>query len=206
MSELTAGSSDVARLPLVPSNPLPLRTRMTAARQYHDGQVELREAGGPVTRVDLGPFGTGPAIVFVMSPAGVRDVLSRNNDWCDRTVVHREMRQLMGTNLVDLPNLPWRSRKRTLQPVFTRQHVSTFGHHMTEVAEMVAREWREGSVIDLDVEARRLTMRVLCRSVLGTDLDARSEALGEPLNVALAYVADRGMQDRHCRTSTSAAI
>ena len=194
MSELMAGSSGVAGLPLVPANPLPLRQRLIAARQYHTGQVTLREAGGSVTRVMLGPFGFGPSIVFVMSPAGARDVLSRNNEWCDRTPVHHEMRQLMGDNLADLPNAPWRSRKRTLQPVFTRQRVSSFGQHMAEAAEAVAREWGEDATVDLDAEARRLTMRVLGRSVLGMDLDARAESLAVPLNVALAYVADRGIR------------
>jgi len=192
MSELIAGSSDVAGLPLVPPNPLPLRQRMTATRQYHAGQVQLREAGGPVTRVVLGPSNFGPSIVFVMSPAGARDVLARNNEWCDRTLVHHEMRQLMGDNLANLPNVPWRSRKRTLQPVFTRQHVSTFGHHMADAAETVAREWGVAANVDLDAEARRLTMRVLGRSVLGMELGGRAEALADSLSVALAYVVDRG--------------
>ena len=185
---------DVSSLPVVPRNRLPVRQQLTAARQYHVGQVLLREAGGAVTRVPLGPRWLSPAIVFVMSPTGARDVLARNNEWCDRTLVHRELQRLLGDNLADLPNAPWRSRKRTLQPVFTRQQVSTFGAHMSEASAMIARGWPDGADIDLDIEARRLTMRVLGRSVLGLDLDERADALAEPLNVALAYVADRGVR------------
>jgi cytochrome P450 len=185
---------DVSSLPVVPRNRLPVRQQLTAARQYHVGQVLLREAGGAVTRVPLGPRWLSPAIVFVMSPTGARDVLARNNEWCDRTLVHRELQRLLGDNLADLPNAPWRSRKRTLQPVFTRQQVSTFGGHMSEASAMIARGWPDGADIDLDIEARRLTMRVLGRSVLGLDLDERADALAEPLNVALAYVADRGVR------------
>jgi hypothetical protein len=65
---------------------------------------------------------------------------------------------------------------------------------MVEAAETIAHEWGQNATVDLDTEARRLTMRVLGRSVLGMDLDTRAEALGEPLNIALAYVADRGMR------------
>lgn len=191
MSEAGAETVAVGELPLVPANPLPLRQRATAARQYHDGQVMLREAGGPVTRVELGPG--APAIVFVMSPSGARDVLSRNDGSADRTLVHQEMRKLMGDNLADLPNTLWRSRKRTLQPVFTRPNVAKFGHHMAEAAEAIADEWGEGAAVDLDHEARKLTMRILGRSVLGMELGSRAESLGEPLNIALGYVADRGM-------------
>jgi cytochrome P450 len=191
MSEEVAESVDVSRLPLVPANPLPLRQRATAARHYHDGQVTLREAGGPLTRITLGPG--APALVFVMSPAGARDVLARHHDSLDRTPVHHEMRRLTGDNLADLPNAPWRARKLTLQPVFSRPSVATFGHHMAEAAETIARDWGEAATVDLDVEARKLTMRVLGRSVLGMDLDTRAEALAGPLNVALRYIADRGM-------------
>jgi len=65
---------------------------------------------------------------------------------------------------------------------------------MVEAAETIAHEWGQNATVDLDTEARRLTMRVLGRSVLGMDLDTRAEALAEPLNIALAYVADRGMR------------
>jgi cytochrome P450 len=193
-TDIDATETDVSRLPLVPRNPLPLRQQMNAARQNHFGQVSLREAGGAVTRLALGPRWLAPPIVFVMSPTGAHDVLARRNESCDRTLVHHEIRRLLGDNLADLPNTLWRSRKRTLQPVFSRQHVSTFGGHMSEAAAMIARSWGEGANIDLDTEARRLTMRVLGRSVLGIDLDERAEALAEPLNVALAYAADRGMR------------
>jgi cytochrome P450 len=186
-----ATETDVGRLPLVPRNPLPIRQQLTAARQNHFGQELLRQAGGAVTRIALGP---SPPIIFVMTPTGARDVLARHNDACDRTLVHHEIRRLLGDNLADLPNALWRSRKRTLQPVFSRQHVTNFAGHMSEAAGLIAQGWGEGAEVDLDAEARRLTMRVLGRSVLGMDLDERAEALADPLNVVLSYVADRGMR------------
>jgi cytochrome P450 len=189
---VTTDENDVASLPLVPANPLPFKQRLTEIRKTHSCQVTFREAGGQVTRVTLGPRWLAPPIVWVMSPAGARDVLGRKDDACDRTAVHREMRLLMGDNLADLPNAPWLSRKRTLQPLFTKQYVRRFGEHMAGAAAMIADGWRDGAEVDLDAESRRLTMRALGRSVLGTDLDERSHAVAEPLNVALSYVADRG--------------
>ena len=112
---------EVGSLPLVPRNPLPFRQQMKAIREYHIGQELLRDSGGPVTRVTLGPKWLNGPIIWVTSPTGARDVLGRKDDACDRTAVHREMRHLMGDNLVDLPNTPWLSRKRTLQPLFTKQ-------------------------------------------------------------------------------------
>ena len=184
---------DVASLPLVPRNPLPFRQQMKAIREYHIGQELLRDSGGPVTRVTLGPKWLNGPIIWVTSPTGARDVLGRKDDACDRTAVHREMRHLMGDNLVDLPNTPWLSRKRTLQPLFTKQRVRSFSGHMAEAATMVAERWRDSDeVVDLDAEARRLTMWALGSSILGTNLDGRADALAEPLRTALSHIADRG--------------
>jgi cytochrome P450 len=189
---VTTDEKDIASLPLVPANPLPFKQRLAEIRKTHSCQVTFRESGGQVTRVTLAPRWFAPPIVWVMSPTGARDVLGRKDDACDRTAVHREMRLLMGDNLADLPNAPWLSRKRTLQPLFTKQYVRRFGDHMAEAAAMVADGWRDGAEVDLDADSRRLTMRALGRSVLGTDLDERSHALSEPLKIALAHVADRG--------------
>lgn len=168
--------------------------RMKAVREYHVGQELLRESGGSVTRVPLGPDRFALSIVFAMSPTGARDVLARNHDFCDRTEVHRQLRLVLGDNLAGLPNKPWLPRKRTLQPVFTKARVRTFGAHMSQAATMVAQGWGDDAQIDLDAQARMLTMRVLGRSVLGVDLDQHAESLSEPLDVALRYVADRGMR------------
>ncbi|MHA4854455.1 cytochrome P450 [Rhodococcus sp. MSC1_016] len=187
-------AGDVGSLPLAPRNPLPFRQRLKAVREYHIGQELLRETGGPVSRVTLGPKWLNEPIVWVTSPMGARDVLGRKDTACDRTAVHREMRHLMGDNIVDLPNEPWLSRKRTLQPLFTKQRVRTFGGHMSQAAAMVADGWGDNAEVDLDAECRRLTMRALGRSVLGTDLDKRADAFAEPLRIALSHIADRGMR------------
>ena len=190
----SVSGKDIHSLPLVPRNPLPFQQRLKAARSFHEGQVLFREAGGSVSRVVLGPRWLAPPMIYVMSPNGARDVLARHHEWCERTAVHREVRQLLGDNLADLPNKLWISRKRTLQPVFTKQHVRSFGGHMAQTTTLIAEGWGHDTEIDLDLEARRLTMRVLGRSVLGVDLDERADALAQPLNVALAYAADRGVR------------
>lgn len=66
-------------LPLVPTTPLPYRTRFKAARSFTDGQIAVHQAGGPVTRNVLGPKWLTPPLVFVASPQAVHDVLARTD-------------------------------------------------------------------------------------------------------------------------------
>jgi CubicO group peptidase (beta-lactamase class C family) len=48
-------SADVATLPLAPKNPLPYRHQLRAVRSLIDGFQQLLDAGGPVSRLVLGP-------------------------------------------------------------------------------------------------------------------------------------------------------
>ena len=189
----TLDGADLRALPLAPMNPLPRTTQMRAVRTFHTGVETLRDAGGYVTRVVLAPKWLMPPVVIVTSPQGAHDVLGRTGAHIEKTLIHEEVRHLLGPNLFDLTNEPWLPRRRALQPVFTKQHVRAFAGHMSEAAEGVAAGWRDRTAVDLDTECRKLTLQALGRSVLGLDLDERSEDIGEQLRIALAYATDRAL-------------
>jgi cytochrome P450 len=180
-------------LPVAPRNPLPLKQQLTAIRIFHTGCETLRDAGGPVTRIEAGPRWLVPEIVVVTSPQGAHDVLGRSDAIVERTRVHGEMRSLIGANLFDVMHDEWLPKRRQLQPLFTKKRVQGYGGQMSHAADSVAEGWRPGTEIDLDAECRKLTLRALGSSVLGLDLDAESDRIGEPLRVMVAHVADRGV-------------
>ncbi len=193
--ERSAGTLDANPAP--PRNPLPLRRQLAVIRTFNSGPQVLRDAGGPVTRLRLGPRWLVPAVVVATSPRAARDILGRSPEEMERTSIHDEMRHLLGPNLFDMRYRNWQPRRRALQPVFTKQHVQRFGGHMAEVAEALARRWPDGARIDLDAESRRLTLGALGRSVLGLDLQSRTDAVADPVRTAITYVADRGASPFH---------
>jgi cytochrome P450 len=179
-------------LPPPPVNPMPFRQRVEALKEFSTGTERLRDAGGPVTFFTVGPRWLMPPMVLATSPGAIRDILSTKDDSVDKTTpVFDQMRRIIGANLAVLPHEPWKSRKRTLQPVFTKQRVSEFGGHMAQAAKSVREGWPDEAEIDLDAECRTLTLRALGRSVLGLDLEQRVDDVAEPLRVALTYAIRR---------------
>jgi cytochrome P450 len=194
----THETTDISALPLAPENPLPYREKMHALRNFHTGFEQLRDAGGPVTRIELGPKWLMPPMVVVTSPRGGHDMIGRRDAFVDKTAsVHLEVRKLMGGNLFSLPHAEWLPRRRSLQHVFTKKHVVEFGGHMADAARTICDSWDNCAQIDLDSQCRLLTLRALGRSVLGLDLDECSEQIAQPLQVAMSYVADRAMNPFH---------
>ena len=184
MSQTITEATDVSALPLAPRNPLPIGQLVKAVRNLDAGQEVIRDAGGPVTRVQFGPKWMFPPLVAVFSPDGIRDVLGRNDAFSERCIVHEEVQHTAGDSLFVLPNEQWRPRKRALQPVFTKQNVRCFGGQMSRAAQMFVDRWRDGGDVDLDMECRRLTMQSLGRSVLGIDLKESADVIAEHMHVA----------------------
>src|SRR5882757_10766452 len=111
----TEQTSAVDSLPLPPQNPLPFRQQLRAIRQFHTGCEVLRDAGGPVTRLKLGPKWLMPRIVVATSPQAGHDILGVSDAITERTQMHAEMRSLIGANLFDVPHDEWLPRRRILQ-------------------------------------------------------------------------------------------
>jgi cytochrome P450 len=194
VNRTTSHATGVRALPLVPKNPLPIRQLLKAVRHLDKGQELIRDGGGAISRLQVGPKWLFPPLVAVFSPEAIRDVLGRNDALSERCIVHEEVKHMAGDSLFVLPNEQWRPRKRALQPVFTRQNVRQFGGHMSKAAEAFVDRWRDGGEVDLDVECRRLTMQSLGRSVLGLDLNERAEVIAEHMHVASSYTADRALR------------
>lgn len=68
-------SPPLTELPLAPRNTLPCREQIRCLRSFIDGMQRLRDVGGPVTRIVLGPRWLVPPALLVTSPQGAHDVL-----------------------------------------------------------------------------------------------------------------------------------
>src|SRR5271163_82115 len=188
--------ADVTTLPLAPKNPLPYWRRLVAIRQFDTGPELLRESGGPVTRIVLGPKWMMPPLAFVSSPQGAHDVLARTDAFAERaaTSVALELRRLVGDNLLVMPHREWLPRRRALQPIFTKHHVPRFAGHMAEVAEQLADRWALGATVDLDADCRAMTLGALGHSILATDLADRTQVVGAALRAGGKWAADRALR------------
>jgi cytochrome P450 len=174
---------------------MPLIARVKALRRLHTGPEEIRDAGGPVTLVRLGPRRLVAPMAVITSPQGAHDVLGGSDGSFDKEMItFVEARKWFGNNLFNITHEPWVSRRRTMQPLFTKKHVAIYAGRMADIAQTSAATWARAGSIDLDKETRRLTMRVLGQSLFGLDLGAQAEELGPPLNRAVQFVTDRSLQ------------
>ncbi|WP_071286465.1 cytochrome P450 [Mycolicibacterium llatzerense] len=190
---MSTDATDVGRLPPAPDVPLSLRERIAAIQVAHSGCEIFRDAGGPVTTVRIAPKWMMPPIVAVTSPQGARDVLTATYPAVDRDFPFMtEQQKLNGGSLLNFSHREWVGRRRMLQPVFTTARIAELNGQMYDIAADAATSWRDGSEIDLDQESRRITMRVLGRTIMGFEPGSYTDELVDPLRRISKYIADRG--------------
>ena len=192
-----SGSCDgpaVDEIPVAPDVPMGYLERLRAVRTFHTGMEQVRDAGGRVSMVCLGPRWLVPTFAVVTSPQGAHDVLAASDGAFDKEmVVHGENRTL-GDNLFNFNHQRWLPRRRTIQPIFTKRQVAGYGGHMAEVADAAVDQLIESGTVDLDAAMRRMTLQVLGRSVLGVDLGERAEEIRPSIVRLLKWNTSRALR------------
>ncbi len=177
--------------PMAPEAPFRVREKLAALRVFHTGPGDVARAAGPVALLTFRPRWLIPRYAVITSPQGARDVLGRSDGAFDKQHIMHRQTQAFGRNVFNLPHDPWLGRRRLLQPLFTPRHVAGFAGHMAAAAGALTEEWIDRGTVDLDEQTRRLTLRVLGRSVFGLDLGEQAEFLGPHLRVLLRWITAR---------------
>ena len=117
-------------------------------------------------------------VAVVSEPAAIRRVLFDNcenyqKDWLQRRVLSAG---LIGGRLT-AEGQNWRMQRRALAPLFARKTVMNFSTAMLDVANGLAERLalREGEVVDIAVEATRVTLEVLERTIFSDGLGRAPE-------------------------------
>ena len=117
-------------------------------------------------------------VAVVNDPAAIRRVLFDNcenyrKDWLQRRVLSAG---LIG-GLLTAEGQNWRTQRRALAPLFARKMVMNFSAAMVEVANALVERLaqREGEVVDFSIEATRVTLEVLERTIFSDGLGRAPE-------------------------------
>lgn len=117
-------------------------------------------------------------VAVVSDPAAIRRVLLENcdnyeKDWLQRRVLSAGL----NGGLLTAEGRNWRTQRRVLAPLFARKTVQSFSSAMIDAGErLVARLAQQGSrVTDISVEATRVTLEVLERTIFSDGIGRDAE-------------------------------
>lgn len=170
-------------LPIVGSLGL-VRDPLSALTRTH------RELGDAVC-FRVGPF----RFISVADPELAQHVLVRNHRNYVKSRNYEGLRLVLGNGLVTSEGEHWRRQRKLAQPAFHRQRLAALAEVMAACVEERLQAWDERTLrgpatVDVHQEMMQLTLRIVGRTLFGTDLGTDLGELGPAITTALHKAND----------------
>lgn len=132
---------------------------------------------------DAMTFRVGPLrFVAVADPVLAQHVLVRNHRNYVKSRSYAGLRLVLGNGLVTSEGDVWRRQRKLAQPAFHRQRLARLADTMAACVQERSDDWaaRSDTAIDIHGEMMQLTLRIVARTLFGTDLaDDGGQALAQ---------------------------
>jgi cytochrome P450 len=189
MPMVLASAEQTREVPLMPGG----RRVLGHAREFGRDPLALlqraREHGG-VVRVRFGPFSG----YLLNSPDAIRQALVGEARKLEKGLNFGRAKQLIGNGLVMAEGDSHRRQRRLMQPAFHRAQVAGYLETMREVAVPRISAWPAGGTLAFDRELRSITLTVLTRTLLSSDIGTEAvDEIERLLRVLLSELVTQGI-------------
>jgi cytochrome P450 len=128
--------------------------------------LEQAREHGDVVRIRFGPF----HVYLLNNPAVIRQALVGEAPKLGKGLSFGRAKRLIGNGLVMAEGESHRRQRRLMQPAFHRAEIARYTGTMRDVAVPRISAWPDGGTLALDREMRSITLTVLVRTLLSSDI------------------------------------
>jgi cytochrome P450 len=125
----------------------------------------------------------GMGAYFINHPDLIERVMITDNRHYQKDFFIRKLRDVLGHGLSLSEGDFWRRQRRLMQPAFHRDRIATYAAVMVEETEKMLDAYRVGEVRDIHVDMMALTLRIVCRTLLGSSPHVDTKRTGDALEL-----------------------
>ena len=94
---------------------------------------------------------------------------------------------VLGEGLVTSEGDLHNRQRRLIQPIFHPKQIMSYSNTMTDYATRMTDRWKDGDIVDVSEEMMRLTLDIICKSVLNYDIESEARQVGKALTTVRKY-------------------
>ena len=145
---------------------------------------------GDVVQIRFGPF----HVYLLNSPDAIRQALVGQARKLEKGLNFGRAKRLIGNGLVMSEGESHRRQRRLMQPAFHRAEIARYLDTMRDVAVPRISAWPPGGTLAFDREMRSITLTVLTRTLLSSDIGSQAvDEIERLLRVLLSELLARGI-------------
>jgi cytochrome P450 len=137
---------------------------------------------------DISYFRLGREYVYLINnPYHIEKVLIYDHRNFKKGKRLQTAKAVLGEGLVTSEGEFHNRQRRLIQPIFHPKQIITYSSIMTYYATRVRDGWNDGDTVDISEEMMRLTLGIICKSVLNYDIEAEAQEVGKALTTVRKY-------------------
>ncbi len=181
--EIASSSSSTIEYPPGPHSMLPNKL----LREFiHNPIKTLMDIA--YTYGDIAHFKFGRQHVYLINnPHYIEDVLIRNYKNFIKSRGLQVSKRLLGDGLVTSEGEYHDRQRRLIQPTFHPSEIKRYGDIITTSATQMAQKWEDGMTLDIHNEMMHVTMTIISKAVLGSDIKSEGDEVGDSLLTCMEY-------------------
>jgi cytochrome P450 len=168
---------------------LPVIGNVQLLRDPLRGLTEAREQFGDVACFRVGPV----RFLSLGDPELAQHVLIKNHRNYVKSRSYEGLRLVLGDGLVTSEGEHWRRQRKLAQPAFHRQRLAALADVMAQCVRERLDDWdarSDHAATDVHQEMMQLTLRIVGRTLFGTDLGTDLGALGPAVTTCMHKAND----------------
>ena len=126
-------------------------------------------------------------VYFLNHPDYIEDVLVTNHKNFIKSRGLQVSRRLLGNGLVTSEGEYHDKQRHLIQPTFYPKRIKSYSDLMIKQALNMCNSWRDGTVLDIHKEMTKVTLAIICKTVLGYDIEPEHDEVGDALLVCMKY-------------------
>ncbi|HJT85909.1 MAG TPA: cytochrome P450 [Nitrososphaeraceae archaeon] len=98
-------------------------------------------------------------------------------------------KRVLGEGLVTSEGETHRNQRKIIQPVFLPKMIASYDEIMSQFAYNMCTNWRDGSIVDIHDEMMRVTLSIICKSVMSYDIESlEADKISKSLEISKNYM------------------
>jgi cytochrome P450 len=111
----------------------------------------------------------------------IKEVLVTRQHSFERDSGAKLLRELVGDGLITREEPLHKERRRMLQPAFHKEQIVGYAQIMVDACRRMSAQWKDGGVIDVRSDMRKLTLDIVGASLFGADFTDSAERVSNVL-------------------------
>jgi cytochrome P450 len=137
---------------------------------------------------DIAHFKFGRQHVYLINnPHYIEDILIRNYKNFIKSRGLKMSKRLLGEGLVTSEGEYHDRQRRLIQPTFHPTEIKRYGDIMTTSATQMTQKWEDGMMLDIHKEMMHVTLAIISKAVLGSDIKSDGNEVGDSLLTCMEY-------------------